>query len=202
MIYWRCFATPTLFHFCNFNQQSPLQSFGQFLKILDHHEIEHCIFSKLIMLAYALSTIDPFPILEMTSTIYQMENVFILWVVHLSKITTSISLLKCRLSWSAIDRHSSMGFNLFFDKKLISWKVTKLKFVARSSTEFEYQPLAIAVIDIIFLQHLLEECGISTSSVTPLHCDYLFLITFQYFTLVQNTLILTFILCMNTLKVS
>ncbi|PKU64369.1 Retrovirus-related Pol polyprotein from transposon TNT 1-94 [Dendrobium catenatum] len=70
-----------------------------------------------------------------------------------------------------IDRRSTTGYCAFLGSNLISWQVKKQKTVARSSTEAEYRALATAAMDIIWLQRLLGEFGITSSSPTTLFCD-------------------------------
>ncbi|PKU63719.1 Retrovirus-related Pol polyprotein from transposon TNT 1-94 [Dendrobium catenatum] len=70
-----------------------------------------------------------------------------------------------------VDRKSTTGYCAFLGSNLISWQVKKQKTVARSSTEAEYRALATAAMDIIWLQRLLGEFGISSSSPTTLFCD-------------------------------
>ena len=43
--------------------------------------------------------------------------------------------------------------------------------MARSSTEAEYRAIADITFELLWLQWLLKDLGVSTSSVTPLYCD-------------------------------
>ena len=43
--------------------------------------------------------------------------------------------------------------------------------MARSSTKAEYRALADITSELLWLQWLLKDLGVSTSSVTPLYCD-------------------------------
>lgn len=72
-----------------------------------------------------------------------------------------------------VDLRSTTGFCIFLGNTLISWKVSKQKTVARSSTEAEFRSLAAATTDIIWLRRLVTEFGVSLSSPTKLFCDNL-----------------------------
>ncbi|PKU68567.1 Retrovirus-related Pol polyprotein from transposon TNT 1-94 [Dendrobium catenatum] len=71
----------------------------------------------------------------------------------------------------SLDRKSITGFCIFLDKSLISWCVKKKITVAKSSTEAEYQALASATSDLIWLRRLLSDFHIQQPLPTPLYCD-------------------------------
>ena len=60
---------------------------------------------------------------------------------------------------------------MFHGDNLISWQSKKQATVSRSSTEAEYKALANATAEVIWVQSLLDELGISQSRVRILWCD-------------------------------
>ena len=62
---------------------------------------------------------------------------------------------------------------MFLGGNLITWSSRKQKAVARSNTEAEYRALSSAATDLMWVQHLLTEIGISISQPLVLWSDNL-----------------------------
>ena len=69
------------------------------------------------------------------------------------------------------DRRSTTSYCFLLSSSLISRQNKKQTHVARSSTEAEYRALADTTSELLWLQCLLKNLGVSTSSATPLYCD-------------------------------
>ena len=59
----------------------------------------------------------------------------------------------------------------FFLSSLISWRSKKQTHVVHSSTKAEYRALVDTTSELLWLQWLLKDLSVSTSSTTPLYCD-------------------------------
>ncbi|XP_020677250.1 uncharacterized protein LOC110095891 [Dendrobium catenatum] len=70
-----------------------------------------------------------------------------------------------------LTRKSTSGYCTFLGANLVSWTVKKQKTVSRSSTESEYRALAAATADILWLQRLISDFGITSAEPTQLFCD-------------------------------
>lgn len=71
------------------------------------------------------------------------------------------------------DRRSTGGHCIFLGSNLVVWNSRKQDVVTRSSAESEYRALANAAADIVWLQSLCTELGVSLHSPSTLWCDNL-----------------------------
>ncbi|GJT93199.1 retrovirus-related pol polyprotein from transposon TNT 1-94 [Tanacetum coccineum] len=66
---------------------------------------------------------------------------------------------------------STTAYILYLGSNIISWRSARQKSVSRSSTEAEYKALANASAEMMWVQNLLHELGISLHETPTLFCD-------------------------------
>jgi hypothetical protein len=69
------------------------------------------------------------------------------------------------------DPCSTTGYCIYLGRNLISWSSRKQRTVSRSSTESEYRAIAHASTEILWLQSLLTELGMKSTTPPVLWCD-------------------------------
>ncbi|GJR86502.1 retrovirus-related pol polyprotein from transposon TNT 1-94 [Tanacetum coccineum] len=76
-------------------------------------------------------------------------------------------------NWGGIkdNGRSTTAYILYLGSNIISWRSARQKSVSRSSTEAEYKALANASAEMMWVQNLLHELGISLHETPTLFCD-------------------------------
>ncbi|KAF7130119.1 hypothetical protein RHSIM_Rhsim10G0160500 [Rhododendron simsii] len=69
------------------------------------------------------------------------------------------------------DRTSTTAYIIYLCGNAISWSSCKQRFVSRSSTKAEYRALATTIVELLWLQSLLGELGVSITKSPVIYCD-------------------------------
>jgi histone deacetylase 1/2 len=91
----------------------------------------------------------------------------------LSKSSSTIVNSFSNADWAGCpnDRRSTGGFAIYVGSNLVSWNARKQATMSSSSTEAEYKSLANATAEVMWVQTLLDELGVSQSKAAVLWCD-------------------------------
>jgi hypothetical protein len=95
--------------------------------------------------------------------------------LHLTKAYDLHLQAFCDADWAGCpdDRCSTTGFAIFLGSNLVSWSSKKWSTVSRSSTEAKYRAMTVATAELMWLQTLLTELGITCTHLPSLWCDNL-----------------------------
>jgi histone deacetylase 1/2 len=93
--------------------------------------------------------------------------------LRLSKSSSTIVNSFSNADWAGCpnDRRSTGGFAIYVGSNLVSWNARKQATMSSSSTEAEYKSLANATAEVMWVQTLLDELGVSQSKAAVLWCD-------------------------------
>nr|GEY44007.1 hypothetical protein [Tanacetum cinerariifolium] len=113
-------------------------------------------------------------ILELLQSVVKYRQVVgSLQYVTLSRHDIAFAVSKLNMVGDSDDRRSTGRFAIYLGSNLISWTARKQRTVSRSSTKAEYKALADTIVELTWLQALLNELEIRSSSTHILWCDNL-----------------------------
>jgi hypothetical protein len=83
--------------------------------------------------------------------------------LQISKSSSTVVTAFSDADWAGCpdDRRSTGGFAVYVGSNLVSWNAKKQATVSRSCTEAEYKSLANATAEVMWVQTLLDELGVS-----------------------------------------
>ena len=99
--------------------------------------------------------------------VHSLSCSLLLWSVS----SYSHAFFDANWTWDPTDRRLTIGYCFLLGSSLISWRSKKQIIVAHSNIEAEDRVLIDTISELILLQWLLKDLGMSMSSVTPLYCD-------------------------------
>jgi histone deacetylase 1/2 len=92
--------------------------------------------------------------------------------LRLSKSSSTIVSAFSDADWAGCpDDRSTGGFAVHVGSNLVSWNARKQATVSRSSIEAKYKSLANGTAEVMWVQTLLDELGVSQSKAAVLWCD-------------------------------
>ncbi|XP_071681629.1 uncharacterized protein [Lolium perenne] len=93
--------------------------------------------------------------------------------LHLRASSSGVLSAFSNADWAGCpdDRRSTGGYAVFLGPNLIAWRARKQATVSRSSTEAEYKAVAGATAELIWVESLLQELGVSQPRPPVLWCD-------------------------------